>query len=285
MKCVKKVFVIVIDKTQPNSQFCNFYSGLKAAGCCYKNYLFDPVFVDPNTKCWDKCVLKKINCVIDKYGCKPYLVSGLYDADLELKLAQFALLVCKILLATTVEGVASLSNIELLPTGSDCSTFTSANYLNENKYARALNICGNFPPIVCGTYYKTSTSNAVVSNNDTNIIYSKELPQDLDENDLIVSLSKDCCEIEWKYHPFVSDDAAYQLVKENAETYPYPLIFDETSNTIYREPAEFVKLPDFDCSRCVFLAAGIWVNADNTLEANQLKVLGSRLCYWLKCNC
>lgn len=290
MKCSKKVFIVVVDKTQPNWKFCNFYSGLKAAGCCCKNYIFDPVFVDPTTKCWDKCVLKKINSATEKYGCKPYLVSGLYDADLELKLAQFALLVCKILLATTVEGVASLANMELLPAASDCSKFTSANYLNDNKYQRALNICGSFPPIDCATYYKTSTSNALVANNDTNIIYSKDLPENLSENDFITSLftfTQPGWGDAWRAHPYVSDASTYALVvRPPAGT---KFIYDPVNNIVNRETTNtndgFVQLPELECYTCLFAAAGVWVNLDNTLEANQLKVLGARFCYWLKCNC
>lgn len=288
MKCGKKVFVVVVDKTQPNWQFCNFYAGLKAAGCSCKNYVFDPVCVDPTTKCWDKCVFKKINSATEKYGCKPYLVSGLYDADLELKLTQFALLVCKILLATTVEDIASLPNMELLPAASDCSKFTSANYRNNNKYGRVL----TWNPGAPGTsFYDKATTTNLIANNETTLkecaFCEEACCNKIKTGDIFLSFSEKCnCIQIFDAHPSVSDAALYTLLIK----YPDLLKINYSLNRIElkSDASKYVNLDGCDEHPCVYkviTAAGVDVRPDNTLEANQLKVLGSRLCYWLKCKC
>ena len=47
--------------------------------------------------------------------------------------------------------------------------------------------------------------------------------------------------------------------------------------------ANLAAVTNSNDARSFFTAAGVRVKSDNTLEANQLRVLGSRVCWWLKC--
>jgi hypothetical protein len=222
----------------------------------------------------------------------------LYDADLEAQLIQFALKVCKILLATTIEDISlSSENAELLPVNAQCEKFTTVRYAGAaDEGTRAVAVFGE-DELRGESTYLANTSVASVIDQDATI--ADVVPGELQPGSTIViaPTTSDT----WKT---IIEQELEGLSVTDSSAYALTAAYNGSSSKVKYEPStrtlNFCNTL-FGPSTCTvigvlsgddrsttyadnfFAAGGLYRKSDNTLVPNQLRVLGSRLCWWLKC--
>jgi hypothetical protein len=90
-KCKKSVLVVA---RMGDTDFSQFLDQLNFNA--RKKYAYSLLNVDYNRDGWVDTVQKKLKCMCKKYGCKPDIVSALYNTDAEMQLARLSCNFCKI---------------------------------------------------------------------------------------------------------------------------------------------------------------------------------------------
>ena len=214
-------------------------------------------------------------------------MSGLYDADLEAQLIQFALKVCKILLATNVPSISDAAdNAEILPVNAQCGSWNTDKYLG-SATTRVVQIRA---PGEESTYDNDFMVQSSVNTSATLVKTARV--EDLEASDVISGITGtvQCENTPYFDATTLSDAATYNLINSinncgigvfwGGDADPTIVTIGGEGEPIFANLAAVaVKKDALD----FFAAAGVRVKSDNTLEANQLRVLGSRVCWWLKC--